>query len=114
LNADGEAILATGIQTKPDGSPIMACVDCHGPDGRGRVMETPAGTVHTPNVTYAALATETADRPAYDDSTLGMAMRTGDAHGRPLGDMMPRWQLSHTELRDLIAFLKSLPAEATP
>jgi cytochrome c553 len=111
LDATGNAITATGIQTKPDGSPIMACADCHGPDGRGRTMETPAGTVRTPNITFARLAEATPDRPAYDESTLGVAVRTGEAHGRSLGTMMPRWQLSDTDLRDLVAFLKTLSAD---
>ena len=47
--------------------------------------------------------------PPYNDQTLERAITQGiDSEGKPLDWPMPRWQMSETEVDDLIAFLKSL------
>ncbi len=54
-------------------------------------------------------------RPAYTDDTLKRAIREGiGANGKPLGPLMPRYQLSDGQLDALLAFLKTLNVEPAP
>jgi mono/diheme cytochrome c family protein len=100
----------------------LVCAGCHGRSGLG----AGEGQVFTPAITGNTLYqpveirrpqlydTRTL-RPAYDDATLARAIRTGiDAAGRPLGAMMPRYALDDADVQALIAYLKSLSAEASP
>ncbi len=55
------------------------------------------------------------DRPAYDESTLARAIREGvGADGRPLDFLMPRYGIDDASMRDLIAYLRSVPPRREP
>lgn len=91
---------------------LMACANCHGPDGHGlRTM-----MFISPNITYANLTNpegmvEADGRrvPPYDDNTIKRAITRGvNSEGNPLDWPMPLWQMSDSDLDDLIAFLKTL------
>jgi len=54
-------------------------------------------------------------RPAYSDATLGDAIRKGiDPGGRTLSPVMPRYELSDSNLRILVAYLKQLSTQPSP
>ncbi len=85
---------------------MMACVSCHGSDGKGGHVQMMMTTVQVPDIRYSTL---TQSAPAYTDETIKRAVTQGlDAEGKPLNWPMPRWQMSDAQLNDLIAFLKTL------
>lgn len=90
-----------------------SCVDCHGEDGRGGQIGMPWGAVDAPDIRYSALTTpHTEDdtaTPAWTDADIGRAIRDGiEPDGARLAAPMPRWNLTDTELADLIDYLKEL------
>ncbi|HET9017681.1 MAG TPA: cytochrome c [Thermomicrobiaceae bacterium] len=124
----GERIFQTGAG--PQGQPIprstagfpgmmgsmmgsAGCAVCHGPTGQG--LTTPAFTA--PNISHANLTDprgmlepDGSRGPTYTDAGIARAVTTGiDAEGMPLDPTMPRWQMSDTEMADLLAYLKTLP-----
>lgn len=124
----GKLIYATG--RRPSGSELyyrfvaggdllpargVACVNCHGVDGRGGKE----GDVIVPAVTHEALTKpSTASglsgrlRAPYTDALLARAITDGvDSSGAPLSTYMPRWLLSDSELQDLQRYLKRLGSE---
>lgn len=112
--ANGERIYQEGRTAS--GRPIenslnlaAGCVACHGRDGRGRPL---GGTLL--DITPGALARGDG-RPAYTPAALRTAIRDGrDPLGRPLDPLMPRWRLAERDLRDLLAYLRTLPGSARP
>jgi len=96
---------------------MMACVTCHGSDGRGGPVTMMMGTFEAPDIRYHTL-TETdhdesgeehEEHPPYTDATIKQAITQGiDPAGDPLTWPMPRWQMSDQDLNDLIAYLKTL------
>ena len=88
----------------------LACVTCHGADGRGRQNVMNSG-VDAPDIRWVALTTAEPDmdHPPYTEETFKRAVTQGvDPGNNPLDPMMPRWQMSDQDLNDLIAFLKTL------
>ena len=94
-----------------------SCADCHGVNGRGG-FPVMMGTQIPPNITYHALTegehehggveAGEAHEP-YTDELIKRAITQGlDASGKPLDLTMPRWQMSETDLNDLIDYLKTL------
>lgn len=71
----------------------------------------------TPDITYRNLTdpagmieTDGSHGMVYTDALILRAVTQGiGADGDPLSDAMPRWQLTDTEWRDLLAYLKALP-----
>jgi hypothetical protein len=54
-------------------------------------------------------------RPSYSDSTLAVAIKTGiDPGGRVLNPVMPRYDLSTSDMSILISYLKRLSSEPSP
>ncbi|WP_257385304.1 c-type cytochrome [Tahibacter caeni] len=117
----GERIFREGVS--PRGTPLVAtvgagdavpaallpCVNCHGPDGRGRRE----GGVRPADISPAALLRPLRDerrqRPAYDAARLRRAITMGlDAGGQPLDAAMPRYALSLADADDLLAYLARL------
>lgn len=93
-----------GMRMMPAG--MMACVSCHGPDGKGGTLRMMMTTVQVPDIRYTTL---TQSVPAYTDETIKRAITQGiDEEGKPLNWPMPRWQMSDSQLNDLIAYLKTL------
>lgn len=100
----------------------MACVDCHGPDGRGRTVQMMMGSFQAPDIRFSTLTSpehvheereesqpHTMEHPPYTVETIKRAIIQGiDPGGHNLKTFMPRWQMSNEDLYDLINFLKSL------
>jgi len=55
------------------------------------------------------------DRAPYREATLARAIRSGvDSESRPLGDLMPRFELDDSSMMALIAYLKQLTPRRPP
>lgn len=95
-----------------------ACINCHGPEGR---PQTEAG-VGVPDIRAALLQEQARDlgitrrsRRPYDRAAIGRAIRLGiDASDNRLHAMMPRFDVSDRDLRDLLAYLEVLGREVVP
>ena len=103
----------------PKGDPVeglrvatrLGCNGCHEKNGAGGVfMENPmVGRVVAPNLTER--------RRLYDDAAFAALLHEGKTHDGhpPLGMPIHMFQyLSHGEVRDVTAWLRSLPEVATP
>lgn len=93
---------------------MMACVTCHGPEGRGgQVRMMMMTTFVAPDIRYTTLTAAEMkqggeEHPAYTDETIKRAITQGvDPAGKPLVWPMPRWSISEADLNDLLAFLKT-------
>lgn len=108
---------------------VFACASCHLRSGFGSVYEgvcTPAiaaSLLYNPlQVRYFRYGTRNAgyfrtpiNRPAYTDSTLTRAIRSGvDPAGRTLDEVMPRYRLNDPDMAIMISYLKSLSTELSP
>lgn len=121
VSARDDSITVRGVARAPDGRSMYACADCHGPDGRGAPLPFGNATYRTPDITFAVLASTVPPRrkAPYTEGTLGLTLRTGVAvDGRKLDEAMPRWNMNEEDVRDLIAYLKTLstiqPVPTTP
>jgi len=93
----------------------MACVNCHGRDGKGKAE----GGVVPSNITWQALTkpyevTRLSGRkhPPYTTQTLERAITRGhDPAGNKLLNVMPRYAMTPEDLSDLLAYLKRLGNE---
>ena len=102
--------------TYTDGSNTMmqgrlACATCHGADGHGGTFYVMMRSYHAPDITWATLSGPDPDmqHPPYTADTLQRAITEGlDPGGSPLDYPMPHWQMSQSDLNDLIAYLKTL------
>jgi ABC-type branched-subunit amino acid transport system substrate-binding protein len=100
---DGIAGVLEGSGAELTGA-AAACSHCHGSSGRG----TAEGGVPAPALRWQALMNPTA-RPAYDDGALARAIAAGQSSsGRPLHVVMPRYRMTASQMRDLIAYLHVL------
>lgn len=96
----------------------MACANCHGLSGEGK----PEGGVVPSNLTWEALTkpygvTHASGRthPPYTERALELALTRGlDPAGNKLLNVMPRYQMSHEDMADLIAYLKRLGKDIDP
>ncbi|HEX9093448.1 MAG TPA: cytochrome c [Coriobacteriia bacterium] len=93
----------------------VACVGCHGEDGRGGRVRMMLGTVDIADVRYSTLATPRSEEgttvPGWTDSDIARAIRDGvEPNGQPLKAPMPRWSMSDADIADVIAYLKELSA----
>lgn len=96
-------------------TPMMACADCHGPNGRGGTVQMMMGSFEAPDIRYKTLTTEEMEHeegeehPPYTEELIKRAITQGlDPAGEPLNFPMPRWQMSESDLADLLDYLKSL------
>ena len=135
----GEAIYLHGVL--PGGAPLegtqsrmgihqhgadAACVNCHQRSGLG----SHEGASAIPPVTSeylfhprlpeahdgpAAIANPHRPRAAYNDETLARAIRSGiDSEGRPLNDLMPRFDLDDASIAAVVAYLRELASHRSP
>ena len=83
----------------------LACVSCHGPDGRGGKHNMGMMQVmDSKDIRWSVL------QPEFDAEKFRLAVVKGqDPDGTQLKPDMPRWNISNDDLADLIAFLKTLP-----
>lgn len=89
----------------------VGCNDCHRKDGRGGVFSEndKEGRFVAPNLTQR--------REIYDDSALEALLRRGKTHDGHVPIMMPIktfQHLSDQEVRDITAWLRSIPAVTNP
>jgi cytochrome c oxidase subunit 2 len=109
--ANGKSIFQKGVDLQ--GKRIAArpaalmpnCAACHRADGRGG-MHLPGGAVSA-DLRYRSLVTK--QKPPYTPALLERAISKGiDNEGEPLNKVMPRWQLSPADLRDVAAYVLTL------
>jgi len=83
----------------------VACVSCHGPDGRGGKHSMGMMQVmDAKDIRWSVL------QPEFDTEKFRLAVTKGqDPDGTRLKPDMPRWNIGNEDLADLIAFLKTLP-----
>lgn len=94
---------------------VMACVNCHGADGRG----SREGAVAASDITWDALTkpygvTHPGGRthPPYTERLLLRAIGMGiDPAGQRLHPAMPRFQMSHADAAALARYLKALASQ---
>ena len=107
------------------GSWGLACVSCHGADGRGGVHVMHMLPMDAPDIRWSTLAAEMGEGPdgqslppgehgeamaGYDLAAFRMAVVEGQhPDGTDLSRNMPRWDLGDEDLADLVEFLRSLP-----
>ena len=109
--ANGQAIFQTGRDA--DGKPIAArppplrpsCAACHLASGAGGV-KFPGGATSADLRQSALVAGQ---KHPYTPALLERAISTGiDNEGQRLSPVMPRWQLSQRDLRDVAGYLLTL------
>jgi ABC-type branched-subunit amino acid transport system substrate-binding protein len=96
----------------------MACANCHGLDGLGKVEDG----VNPPNITWMALTkpyglnhADGRQHPPYSERTLELAVTRGkDPAGNTLLSVMPRYRMSRKDLADLVVYLKHLELDRDP
>lgn len=129
FDSNGERIYFTGTSSSEDAIRAqmpgmhrmqgggMTCADCHGPDGSGGTFRMMMGAYQAPDIRYETLTTEQHEHegdeddhhPPYTDEMIKRAITDGvDPSGESLAFPMPRWQLSESDLNDLLDFLKTL------
>jgi mono/diheme cytochrome c family protein len=91
----------------------LTCAGCHGPDGRGGRVGTMYTTLTVPDIRYSTLTSSHTESgtvvPGWTDADIARAVRDGvDPSGQPLLAPMPRWNMSDTDMTDLIGYLKEL------
>ncbi len=122
---DAPAITASAAPASPEsayagGDPIegqriathVGCRGCHESDGRGGGFN-----IKTPEGDHLVAPNLTERRARYDDAGLARLLREGKTHDghQPIGMPIYMFQhLSDRELRDLLAWLRGLPAVANP
>ena len=107
------ATSSSGQPIIPEGFTMMmhriACVDCHGPEGKGGQVYMMMRSFDVPDIAWPELTGQHEDHPPYTVETIKNAITEGiDPAGKPLDDFMPRWRISEQDLNDLIDFLKEL------
>jgi mono/diheme cytochrome c family protein len=114
----GQAILAR-IGDGPElQATTLACVQCHGPDGRGR----PEGGVTPSDIRWEnltrprAIAEAGARRhPAYSEALLARAVTMGwDPAGQSLSAAMPRYKIAPADMTVLIAYIRHIEGAPVP
>ena len=97
---------------------VMACANCHGIAGQGKVE----GGISPSNVTWEALTKPYGvahingrKHPAYTSRGLELAITRGlDPAGNKLLYAMPRYQMSKEDLEALVVYLKRLGTDVDP
>lgn len=94
----------------------LACVSCHGPQGRGGTNYMHMQTIDAPPIYDDALIQmkreDSGGTPQPAGYTLDdfrqAVVRGQDINGEQLDQNMPRWQMSDRDLQDLYNFVRSL------
>src|SRR5271165_6366812 len=111
-----EALAGEGSVKVP--AAVLRCVNCHGPDGRGK----PEGGVYPSNIRWTELSKPYAittgsgrERPSYNESLVIRAITMGiDSGGNRLNVAMPKYELTREQADDLVAYLKALDNALDP
>jgi len=88
----------------------IACVTCHGEDGKGGRIVMMMWDIDVPNITWDHLTKEEhEEHPPYTEESLKKAITEGiEPNGEYMDEFMPRWQMADEDLDDLVEFLKTL------
>ena len=87
----------------------LACVNCHGSEGKGGTINMMMLRLDVPNITWTELTAQVSDHPPFTEETVKRAITQGvDESGAALKYYMPRWQMSDNDLNDLVNYLKTL------
>jgi len=101
--------------------PRLACVSCHGVDGRGGTHVMHMQVMDAPDIRYKALNSEAGEHEnnqngiehiqgEYGLDAFGQAVVEGKhPNGDALSANMPRWEMSNEDLTALLEYLKLLP-----
>ncbi|MCZ7392322.1 MAG: cytochrome c [Candidatus Methanoperedens sp.] len=119
FKSNGERIYFTA--TSNSGKPIissigtmamrgmMSCAACHGVDGKGGRGRMMMWTFDASDIRYSTLTAGGGNETPYTDELIKRAITQGvDADGKRLEPPMPVWQMSDSDLNDLLEYLKSL------
>ena len=95
---------------------IMPCINCHNASGTGN----PEGGITPSNITWKQLTRSYGGKrisgesyPAYTVQTLGKVITTGiDPGGNKLHNAMPTYNMTRTDLDNLISYIKVLGQES--
>lgn len=118
-SASGQQILAyLGDAALEVPGSSMACANCHGLDGKGK----PEGGIIPSNLTWESLTkpygvtrADGSKHAPYTERGLELAITRGlDPGGVKLPYVMPRYQMSSSDMADLIAYLKRLGKDLDP
>ncbi len=118
----GELMTGTVVgDVKLRGDQVI-CAACHRRSGLGSMEGQEAVPAVTGDLLFQPLRLPTSKpplapvlRPAYDAELLKRAIRDGvRSDGQPLGELMPRYDLSDEQLGSLIAYLDSLQSSSAP
>jgi ABC-type branched-subunit amino acid transport system substrate-binding protein len=118
VDADRPIVALLGQPPVSVPASTLPCANCHGRDGLGRPEGGQEPSVITWRTLMRAIEAPGAGkraRPAYDRSRLRRAITMGlDPSGRALDPGMPRYQLTHEDLDDLIAYLEVMESDRDP
>jgi ABC-type branched-subunit amino acid transport system substrate-binding protein/mono/diheme cytochrome c family protein len=93
----------------------FTCVSCHNRSGMGASEGLLVAPMINKEALYSPATGGQKRRPAYTDATLAVAMRDAvDPAGQPIETPMPRYDLPELETKAIVAYMKSLSAEASP
>ncbi len=125
--ASGQALVGTRAADTRVAGAAAACVNCHRRSGlgskEGRIDIPPvtgrylfhASSEKSDDVDLPFVETMRINREAYTDEALARAIREGlDVQGKPLGDLMPRFELGDKDMAGLIAYLKGMDHPRQP
>jgi hypothetical protein len=100
----------TSVGIKLSGE-AASCARCHGARAAGAID----GGIPAPPLQWQRLGAAAAHRPAYDEVSLLRALRDGrDPAGRALSPLMPRYEVTQAQARQLKAFLETLSVSNHP
>ncbi len=90
-------------------SGMLSCAECHGSNGKGRAGRMMMWSFEALDIRYSSLAAGHDEEEPYTDDLIKRAITKGiDSSGKRLESPMPVWQMSETDLNDLVEYLKSL------
>jgi cytochrome c oxidase subunit II len=109
VSASGDPITYSGGPATMMQRGRLACVDCHGSKGKGGTINMMMQRIEVPGITWTELTSPDSDHPPFTEETLKRAITRGvDETGEALKYPMPRWQMSDSDLNDLVGFIKTL------
>ena len=126
--SSGAEVIAMRMGQVPVKGAKAACINCHRRSGMGQVE----GDIPVQPITGNFLFSERSDRrlatmdpriskrfnqahDPYTEASLATAIRTGvNNRGRPMNEVMPRFNLSDPDLQALIAYLRQLSQQWSP